>query len=151
MDDPDNATEVLTALRRLGIHLAIDDFGTGYSSLSYLRRLPVHDVKIDKSFVDGLADPGSSDDALVAAIVAMATALGKTTVAEGVETERQAQRLRALGATKAQGYLYARPAAADVVPALVANINAAGQSVIIPARGHTAGRQALLPTIHGVG
>jgi len=121
MDDAEDAVGVLDAIRDLGVRLAIDDFGTGYSSLSYLRRLPVHDVKIDKSFVDGLASGSGSDEALVAAIVVMATALGKTTVAEGVETEAQAQRLRALGATRGQGYLFARPAAADVIPAMVAN------------------------------
>jgi diguanylate cyclase (GGDEF)-like protein len=117
MDDPETAAETLRALQRLGLKLSIDDFGTGYSSLSYLKRFPVDHVKIDRAFVDGLDAQDSSEESLVAAIIAMARALGMSTVAEGVETTNQADRLRQLGADKAQGYLYSRPVAASEIPA----------------------------------
>ena len=98
----------LHALRALGVGLAIDDFGTGYSSLSYLQRFPVETLKIDKSFVDGLAaaDDGSP---LAGAVVSIARSLRLRVVAEGVETEAQAERLRGLGCGLAQGYFFARP------------------------------------------
>jgi diguanylate cyclase (GGDEF)-like protein len=98
----------LNRLRRLGVQLAIDDFGTGYSSLSYLREIPARTLKIDRSFV-GLLDQDESSAAIITAIVQMAHALGLETVAEGVERESQADRLRALGCDAAQGYFFARP------------------------------------------
>lgn len=104
--------EILNELRALGLHLALDDFGTGYSSLSYLRRFPVDMVKVDRAFVDGLGS-GDEDDAIVAAIIFMARALGYVSVAEGVETPEQLKRLRALGCDLAQGYLLGRPASAE--------------------------------------
>ena len=107
----------LQQLRDLGVSIAIDDFGTGYSSLAYLRRFPVDVIKIDKSFVDELDREDSAEESLVAAIVAMARALGKATVAEGVETPMQSKRLEALGVDMAQGYVYARPTPADEIPA----------------------------------
>jgi diguanylate cyclase (GGDEF)-like protein len=113
MDDPSAAMSVLQDLRRLGIHLAIDDFGTEYSSLAYLKRFPVTALKIDRSFVSSLDEDDSSDATLIAAIVAMAQALGITTIAEGVETPAQADRLRELGCDSVQGYLYSRPVRAD--------------------------------------
>lgn len=103
--------ETLVQARELGIGVAMDDFGTGYSSLSSLRRLPISTVKIDKAFVDGIAtDPVQY--ALVEGIVRLAGELGLTTVAEGVETEEQHERLRAAGCQCGQGYLYSRPLAA---------------------------------------
>jgi diguanylate cyclase (GGDEF)-like protein len=119
MDNPVTATQILTQLRRLGVHLAIDDFGTEYSSLSYLKRLPVTRLKIDKSFIDSLTEPDSSDATLVAAIVAMARALGITTIAEGVETRIQLKRLLELGCDSVQGYLYSHPVRADRLPEIV--------------------------------
>ncbi|WP_433794534.1 putative bifunctional diguanylate cyclase/phosphodiesterase [Actinoplanes sp. CA-252034] len=104
----------LSALRAEGVRVAIDDFGTGYSSLAYLRDLPIDVLKIDRSFMP--ADGADIQQAvLVRAIVDLATGLGLTTVAEGVETGDQAALLRALGCQRAQGYHFARP-----VPAVVA-------------------------------
>src|SRR6185295_7778673 len=90
------------------VHIAIDDFGTGYSSLAYLRRFPVDTVKIDKSFVDGIAT-GQSELALVRAIVRLAHSLKMKAVAEGVEHEAQARRLSRMGCDQAQGFQFARP------------------------------------------
>lgn len=104
--------ETLVQVRELGIGVAMDDFGTGYSSLSSLRRLPISTVKIDKAFVDGIATD-SVQYALVEGIVRLAGELGLTTVAEGVETEEQHERLRAAGCECGQGYLYSRPLSAD--------------------------------------
>ncbi len=102
----DEATDrAFWALDHLGIGLALDDFGTGYSSLSYLRRFPIRRVKIDRSFVAQI--PGDADDtAMAAAIVAMAHNLMLSVVAEGVETEEQAQSLRELGCEELQGFLF---------------------------------------------
>jgi diguanylate cyclase (GGDEF)-like protein/PAS domain S-box-containing protein len=100
--------ETLSQLKRLGVTLTIDDFGTGYSALSYLNRFPIDAVKVDRAFVVGLGkDPHAS--ALVAAIVAMADALGIQATAEGVETDDQLTGLKNLGCTRAQGYIFAWP------------------------------------------
>ena len=114
MEDVASSVEALLGLKALGVRLAIDDFGTGYSSLSYLRRFPVDIVKIDRSFVAGLGvDPAA--EAIVAAVVNLAHALGLVVVGEGVETQEQLVMLRALGCDRAQGFLWSRPlAAADV-------------------------------------
>jgi diguanylate cyclase (GGDEF)-like protein/PAS domain S-box-containing protein len=98
----------LERLHALGIGLTLDDFGTGYSSLSYLRRLPFERLKIDRSFVCEL-ETNASDRALTGAIAALAKSLGIETIAEGVETESQAQLLRACGCDHLQGYLLSRP------------------------------------------
>ncbi len=119
MENPAMGAEFLGRLKALGVHLAIDDFGTGYSSLAYLRRFPVDTVKIDRAFIIDLENDDSSDTTLVAAIVAMAEALGVATVAEGVETEGQAERLRELGCRVAQGYLYSRPMPVAEIPAVI--------------------------------
>jgi diguanylate cyclase (GGDEF)-like protein len=114
MDDPVAAAEILASVRALGVRLAIDDFGTGYSSLAYLKRFPVDAVKIDRTFVEALDREDTSEETLVAAIIAMTKALSLTTVAEGVETDAQAERLLHLGCTAAQGYLFSFPLAAAV-------------------------------------
>ena len=108
----------LFELKSLGVKLAIDDFGTGYSSFAYLRRFPVDTLKIDKSFVDGIAtEPTAS--ALVDAMIRIAKTLNLETIAEGVEKIEQADRLRALHCDTAQGYLYSRPIPADAFAALL--------------------------------
>ena len=106
--DSDRTDLVVAALKALGVHLAIDDFGTGHSSLSYARRFPVDELKIDRSFIDGLGR-SREDAAIVTAAIAFARALRLDVTAEGVETLDQAIRLRALGCDRAQGYLFARP------------------------------------------
>jgi diguanylate cyclase len=98
----------LAWLRSLGFQLAIDDFGTGYSSLSYARDMPADSLKVDRSFVAGVATD-RRDHALAAAVVSMGHALGMTVIAEGVETDEQLQALSGLGCTRFQGYLFARP------------------------------------------
>ena len=108
MDDSDGTLDTLRELKSLGVHLVLDDFGTGYSSLAYVRRFPIDVLKIDRAFVDALGDD-AEDVAIVTAIISMGSALGVTVVAEGVEVERQASQLRALGCDLAQGFLYARP------------------------------------------
>src|SRR5262249_2857236 len=98
----------------MGVRLAIDDFGTGYSSLSYLRRLPVEQLKIDRSFVTGLT---RGDDVIVRSTVDLAHNLGLTVVAEGVESEGQCERLLDLGCDAAQGLFISQPLpAADLRP-----------------------------------
>lgn len=96
-------------LREAGIKLAVDDFGTGYSSLAYLKRLPLAELKIDKSFVDGLGNADESDQAIALAILGMAKALNIRTVGEGVETQAQLSWLTANGCDYVQGYLLSRP------------------------------------------
>ena len=108
MHDVQTNMRMLLVLRGMGIRVSIDDFGTGYSSLSYITRLPVSSIKIDRSFVNEMA--GSSEaKAIVATIITLAHGLGLITVAEGVETEQQAQLLRSLDCDEAQGYLFAKP------------------------------------------
>ena len=118
MADLEATVEIFDQLRALGVTLAIDDFGTGWSSLRALQRFPVDEVKIDKSFIDGMArDP--QEAAIVAAIISLSHALGLRTVAEGIESVSQVDRLRALGCDLAQGYFFWRPApAADLGPLL---------------------------------
>lgn len=103
--DPGPIVESLRRLKALGVRLAIDDFGAGASSFGLLRILPVDQIKIDHSFIQGLGDT-TSDRAVVAAVVSLAKELGLSVIAEGVETQRQQDELRGLGADLAQGFLY---------------------------------------------
>ena len=115
---PDLAAEVLDELKELGVGLAIDDFGTGYSSLTYARRLPADALKIDRSFVSGMGSD-LRDHSIASAVIGLAHTLGILAIAEGVETEQQLAALRRDGCDYAQGYLWARPLAADDVVAWV--------------------------------
>jgi EAL domain-containing protein (putative c-di-GMP-specific phosphodiesterase class I) len=117
LDTGATTVDALRRLRAFGCYLAIDDFGTGYSSLAAVRQLPVEVLKIDQTFVDGVAtDP--HDAAVVAAVMSLAQALGKHVVAEGVERPEQARVLLELGCTTVQGFLFARPMPAEVVTAV---------------------------------
>jgi diguanylate cyclase (GGDEF)-like protein/PAS domain S-box-containing protein len=119
MHDTDATLQVLHRLKALGIRLAIDDFGTGYSSLSYLERFPVDILKIDRAFVKGIVNRG--ENATIAeAVVQLARALRLLTVAEGIETAVQWSTLQDLGCDLGQGFLFARPAAAGQISALLA-------------------------------
>jgi diguanylate cyclase (GGDEF)-like protein len=109
---------ILSRLKDLGIHLSIDDFGTGYSSLSYLSRLPLDEIKIDRSFVVDI-DKGKNDSNLVVAIIAMVRSMGLKLVAEGVETREQCQFLRNHGASVVQGYLFSKPVPIDELKPLL--------------------------------
>jgi EAL domain-containing protein (putative c-di-GMP-specific phosphodiesterase class I) len=110
MTDPARSMDCLKRLHDMGVRLVIDDFGTGYSSLSYLRRLPVDELKIDRSFVSGL-DTGL-DDVIVRSTIDLAHNLGLTVVAEGVESEEGLLRLRAMGCDAAQGTFISPPRSA---------------------------------------
>jgi len=114
--------DALRELAGMGVRIAVDDFGTGYSNLAYLGRLPLHTLKLAGSLVEGLGAPDAGatpDEPIVASLVALAHTLGLTVTAEGVETPRQVERLRALGCDTAQGWHYARPAPWKQVAALL--------------------------------
>ncbi|HJP88036.1 MAG TPA: EAL domain-containing protein [Candidatus Limnocylindrales bacterium] len=109
MDRSEASLAVLEQLRALGVRVVLDDFGTGYSSLAYLRQLPLDTIKVDRSFVTDL-DVQDPNVGIVRAVVSLAHGLGITVVAEGIETEEQAKRLRDLGCDMGQGYAWAHPA-----------------------------------------
>jgi EAL domain-containing protein (putative c-di-GMP-specific phosphodiesterase class I) len=119
MQDSEGTISKLRQLKDLGVKLAIDDFGTGFSSLGYLKRFPIDYLKIAKYFVDGLK-AGATDSELVHAIIKLGKALGLQIVAEGIETDIQHERLRALGCHLGQGNRLARPLAIDEVDSLLA-------------------------------
>jgi len=111
MQDIEFTRVMLQSLRHMGIHISIDDFGTGYSSLGYLKKFPLDTIKIDRSFIHEITlDP--NDAAIVSAVIALGKGLGLSVVAEGVETEEQADHLRSLDCFEMQGYLFSRPLAA---------------------------------------
>jgi EAL domain-containing protein (putative c-di-GMP-specific phosphodiesterase class I) len=112
MNDAARALDVLTRLNALGVRVSVDDFGTGYSSLSYLKRLPVDELKIDKSFVRDMVTD-SDDAAIVASTIGLGRGLGLRVVAEGVETQDTWDLLAKLGCDVAQGYYLSRPLPAD--------------------------------------
>lgn len=112
MADLDETLERLDALRALGVTLAVDDFGTGYSSLAYLNRFPLDKLKIDQSFVRGMA-AGSNEEVIVRATIAMAHSMGLRTLAEGVETEAQHALLAAMGCDAYQGFIVSPPVASE--------------------------------------
>jgi len=114
MEDAEGTRAIFEKLAAVGVHLSIDDFGTGYCNFAMLRRLPAEELKIDRSFVLDL-ETSADARAVVDAVVKLGQALGRKVVAEGVETEGQAQVLRALGCDVLQGYLYAKPMAAKAL------------------------------------
>ncbi|MFA5566831.1 MAG: EAL domain-containing protein [Acidimicrobiia bacterium] len=120
MADPAEALQLISLLRALGTPISIDDFGTGYSSLAYLQRLPVDMVKIDREFISSIEESGT---ALVGGIAALARALDLSVIAEGVETAKQVELLRALDVPYAQGFYYSRPIPAVAMSELVRKID----------------------------
>lgn len=114
MIDTAKVQEILKDLKNLGVRLSIDDFGTGFSSLAYLRRYPLDELKIDRSFVDDVTEKGD-DQAIAKTILSMADTLKLAAVAEGIETRAQAELLRSLGCPIGQGYLFAKPMPASEV------------------------------------
>ncbi len=125
--DDDAALTLLQHLRNIGVRIALDDFGTGYSSLSYLRRFPFDKIKIDRCFVDDIADDDGSP-AIVQAVINIANAQNMTTTAEGIETEPQREMLRDLGCTEMQGFLFSRPLPVEQIRALL--MAATGKNVV---------------------
>jgi diguanylate cyclase (GGDEF)-like protein/PAS domain S-box-containing protein len=120
MENSDMAITIMNRLRELGIQLSIDDFGTGYSSLSYLQRLPINFLKIDRSFVN-LMNSNHENGEIVRAIVMLAKNLKMQVIAEGIETEEQAQHLINLDCAFGQGYFYSKPTGAEQAEAIIAN------------------------------
>jgi diguanylate cyclase (GGDEF)-like protein/PAS domain S-box-containing protein len=108
MGNAERNVDLLRRLKGLGVQIAVDDFGTGYSNLAYLRRFPVDMLKVDKSFVDGMEE-NSENSAIVETVISLARALGLRTVAEGIETTEQVDRLQALGCELGQGYYFSEP------------------------------------------
>ena len=126
MENPEEASDILRELRRLGISVAIDDFGTGYSSMSYLKRFCVDTLKVDRSFVSGV-ESDAHDAAMVRAMVSLAHDLNLRVVAEGIETESELAFLRRLECDEGQGYLFSKPVPPKVLEALLP-----GMSVNVP-------------------
>ncbi len=118
LEDGDRSVAALQVLRDIGVGVSLDDFGTGYCSLSYLRRLPIDNLKIDRSFVRGLGHE-ADDDSIVTSVIDLARSLGVSVVAEGVETEEQLDGLRSRGCDTMQGFLFAKPGPATAVAELM--------------------------------
>jgi EAL domain-containing protein (putative c-di-GMP-specific phosphodiesterase class I) len=118
--DPARVIEILTALKQFGVRLSLDDFGTGSSALAYLKRLPVDELKIDKSFVIGM-ESSPADEAIVRSTTELAQRLGLRVVAEGVETEDALARLEDAGCEEVQGYFLQRPVPADEIAPWIAD------------------------------
>ena len=114
LDEPELADNTLREIRSMGVQLALDDFGTGFSSLSLLQKFPIQRIKIDRAFVQGIAE-NTNDRSLVRTIIALGQSMGLDLVAEGVETVHQLQSLRDLGCNKAQGYLISHPVPAPAM------------------------------------
>jgi diguanylate cyclase (GGDEF)-like protein len=135
VEDVSANVQTLASLRALGIKIAIDDFGTGLSSLAYLKRLPIDKLKIDRSFVEDMT-AGDEDTAIVATIVSLAQALRLEVVAEGIETARQRDLLRRLGAQHGQGWFFGKPVPAD----RIAQLAGAGRAAPAPCPAADAAR-----------
>ncbi len=129
--------EVLAALREMGVQVSVDDFGTGYSSLSFITRVPVDELKVDRSFVAGMIESAAAE-AVVRGAVEMGERLGARVVAEGVETAEQRAALLALGCRIAQGYHFCRPLPADRIVAALQQLAEAAPARIVPLRADDA-------------
>lgn len=140
MADPRRVLATISRLHRIGVAIALDDFGTGYSSLQHLRRLPLSEVKVDRSFVLGMADD-ADDAAIVRSMIELAGALGLRVVAEGVEDERTWRMLHAAGCDAAQGWFYARPMPAEELVTWLARYRP-----VRPTGGHPQSDAARRPT-----
>ena len=114
VDDADEAVALLERLKELGVRIALDDFGTGYSSLTYLHRLPIDELKIDRSFV-GVLEDESADLNLLQMMIQRGRAFDLNVVAEGIDTDRKLRRIQRLGCHLGQGFLFARPAPIELV------------------------------------
>lgn len=126
MENVEETTSIMHAIKRMGVYLSVDDFGTGYSSLSYLKRFPIDKLKIDSSFVSGIPnDPGNTGITL--AIIAMSRSLKLEVVAEGVETAEQLDFLRKHGCENIQGFLVSHPLPALELTAFLTRYNRPGQ------------------------
>jgi EAL domain-containing protein (putative c-di-GMP-specific phosphodiesterase class I) len=123
IESMESGTRKMKKLKELGVHLALDDFGTGYSSLTYLRHLPVHILKIDKTFIDPIL-VDETQERFVRFIIEMAHALNLQVVAEGVEEKAQVDKLEKLGCDIIQGYYYSRAILADdAIQMIMDNMN----------------------------
>jgi len=112
IEDKEQVAATIGRLKQLGVRISVDDFGTGYSSLSYLSRLPIDCLKIDQSFVHSMGEDNYNVH-IIQAIISMAHSLGMTVIAEGIETQKQLEFLRAHGCNEGQGFLFAKPMSAD--------------------------------------
>jgi EAL domain-containing protein (putative c-di-GMP-specific phosphodiesterase class I) len=128
IDRRDEAVAILNRLKSIGVQIAVDDFGTGYSSLSYLSSLPIDCLKIDRSFVTQISR-GGRDATIAQAVISLGHSLGMRVLAEGVETSEQLHFLRHHGCNEYQGYLFARPQAADAIVALLSNAESLAASL----------------------
>jgi diguanylate cyclase (GGDEF)-like protein len=134
MQDVTHTGTMLTELSELGVQISMDDFGTGHSSLNYLKHFPIRRLKIDQSFVAGMAHD-EKDKAIVATIISMASNLGLDVTAEGVETEEQAALLSALGCPDVQGFLFGRPVPAEEVESALGLVGGSpGLGLLSPVR-----------------
>lgn len=137
MQNVERAIKLLDEIRSRGVRLAIDDFGTGYSSMSLMKKFPIDTIKIDRSFVLGLAE-SAEDRAIATAIISMGKALGLTVVAEGVETTKQDAFLRGHSCDEVQGYLFSKPVRPEEIPSLLRPIVSSPslQPSELPSSGH---------------
>jgi len=137
VSDQEIVDEVLAALREMGIQISVDDFGTGFSSLSFVTRVPVDEIKVDRSFVDDMID-STAAEAVVRGAIELGGRLGVRVVAEGVETAEQRSALLALGCTAAQGYHFCRPLPADKIVGALHQLAESAPSKIVPLRADDA-------------
>ncbi len=126
LNDIEDTIANMKALAKIGIQFSLDDFGTGYSSLQYLKKLPLYQLKIDKSFIDNIVTD-SDDQSIVSTIIVMAHSLGLNVIAEGVETSEQQQLLLTKGCTLYQGYLYSKPVTINEFDVLLRQIHSTAQ------------------------